>query len=315
MLNRIPGLERPNVFAGSPLDRREILRGDSQKIDEMMRASDTRFICIWKTKPLIRPGEPLRIQWVNGLMALPLIDAGADWVFLGTADGRAHFAVDISSEKDPENSGDFAGMGIFPDLRMSAMSLERGDAAIIAQAKPLIDWHSRRKFCSVCGSLTEMRQAGASRVCTNEACKASHFPRTDPVVIMLAIHGDRCLLGRQKIFPPHMYSALAGFLEPGESLEEAVRREIQEESGVPVGEVRYHSSQPWPFPASLMIGCHAIALDDKIELPGDELEEAVWFERGLIREALLGKHRDRVWMPPPHAIAHQLIRSWAHAED
>jgi NAD+ diphosphatase len=314
MLNHIPVLEPHNVFAGSPLDRCEHLRGDSDKVNQMMRAPGTRFICVWKTRPLIAPGETLRIQWVNGGLALPFVDAGAAWVFLGIAGGTAHFAIDISSEPDPEKAGKFAGLGVFPDLRMSAASLDRGEAAIIAQAKPLIDWHSRRTFCSVCGARTEMRQSGASRVCTNEACKASHFPRTDPVVIMLAISGDRCLLGRQKIFPPHMYSALAGFVEPGESLEEAVRREIQEESGVTVGEVRYHSSQPWPFPASLMIGCHAMALDDTINLPGDELEEAVWFEKGLIREALQGKHRDKVWMPPPHAIAHQLIRSWASVD-
>jgi NAD+ diphosphatase len=156
-----------------------------------------------------------------------------------------------------------------------------------------------------------MRQAGASRVCTNAECNASHFPRTDPVVIMLAIHGDRCLLGRQPIFPPKMYSALAGFMEPGESLEEAVRREIQEEAGVPVGDVRYHSSQPWPFPASLMIGCHAVALDDKVALPGDELEEAVWFDKGFIREVLAGPRARELRLPPPHAIAHQLIRCWA----
>jgi NAD+ diphosphatase len=314
MLDRIPALDGHNVFAGSPLDRCENLRGDSQKIDALMRAPGTRFICLWRSKPMIAAGETLRIQWVNGALALPVIDAGAAWAFLGTADGIAHFAVDISAEPDPEKGGRFAHLGVFPDLRMSAATLDRGDAAIIAQAKPLIDWHGRRTYCSVCGSLTEMRQAGASRVCTNEACKASHFPRTDPVVIMLAIHGDRCLLGRQAMFPPKMYSALAGFMEPGESLEEAVRREIQEESGVPVGDVRYHSSQPWPFPASLMIGCHAVALDDRIELPGDELEEARWFDKGFIREVLAGPRAAELRLPPPHAIAHQLIKSWASVD-
>ncbi|MGE0668562.1 MAG: NAD(+) diphosphatase [Sphingomonadales bacterium] len=314
MLNNIPVLEPHNVFAGSPLDRCEHLRGDADKVAAMMRAPGARFVCLWKSKPMIAAGETLRIQWVNGGLALPLIEAGAVWVFLGTAENVPHFALDISSEPDPEQGGKFANLGIFPDLRMSAATLDRGDAAIIAQAKPLIDWHSRRTYCSVCGSLTEMRQSGASRVCTNDTCKASHFPRTDPVVIMLAIHGDRCLLGRQPIFPPKMYSALAGFMEPGESLEEAVRREIQEEAGVPVGDVRYHSSQPWPFPASLMIGCHAVALDDKVDLPGDELEEATWFDKGFIREVLAGPRRDQLRLPPPHAIAHQLIRSWASVD-
>jgi NAD+ diphosphatase len=311
MLNRIPALEGHNVFAGSPLDRCEHLRGDSEKIDSMMRAPGTRFICLWKARPMIADGEMLRIQWVNGDLALPLIDGGAAWAFLGTAEGTAHFAVDISGEPDPEQGGKFAGLGVFPDLRMSASMLDRGDAAIIAQAKPLIDWHGRRTFCSVCGSLTRMRQSGASRICTNPDCNASHFPRTDPVVIMLAIHDDRCLLGRQAMFPPGMYSALAGFVEPGESLEEAVRREIDEESGVQVGEVRYHSSQPWPFPASLMIGCHALATDDAIDISGDELEEARWFDKGFIREVLAGPRRDELRLPPPHAIAHQLIKSWA----
>lgn len=312
MLDRIPGLDGHNVFAGSPLDRCENLRGDSERVDAMMRALGARFVCLWKSKPMIAAGETLRIQWVNGALALPLIEAGAAWVFLGTADGIGHFALDISSEPDPEKGGRFAGLGIFPDLRMSAATLERGDAAIIAQAKPLIDWHSRRTYCSNCGSLTVMRQSGASRVCTNESCKASHFPRTDPVVIMLATHGDHCLVGRGKQFPRGMFSALAGFIEPGETIEEAVRRELMEEVGLKTGAVTYRANQPWPFPSSLMIGCFAEAESREFHVDENEIVEARWLSRDTARQLIAnGGPVDGLWVPPAIAIAHHLIKMFA----
>ena len=283
----------PLAYVLNPLDRRANDRTDAAWIAAQRDRPDARLIGIAGDSVLMR----------GAALATENHDLEAPAFFLGLDDGgRPWFARRI-----PETEG-------LRDMRSLAMeeALPPAELGILAQARSMIAWHERRTFCSNCAARLETADAGYRRHCPQ--CGMDHFPRTDPVVIMLAIHGDRCLLGRQKIFPPHMYSALAGFVEPGESLEEAVRREIQEESGVPVGEVRYHSSQPWPFPASLMIGCHALALDDRIELPGDELEEAVWFEKGLIREALLGKHRDRVWMPPPHAIAHQLIKSWASVD-
>lgn len=314
MLNTIPGPDGPHAFAGNPLDRSEHLRGKPEKIQELLAAPDSLFLPYWQLKPLFEPGESPRLHWVDGATARPFVDQGANWVFLGIRDGRAHFAFDISILETPEREGPFAGQGTFLDALRAAGSLNHEDAGLIAQSKALIDWHSRRGFCSVCGSKTEMRQAGSSRHCTNEDCKAQHFPRTDPVVIMLAVSKGRCLLGRQPFFPPHMFSALAGFIEPGETLEEAVRREVQEEAGVIVGDVHYHSSQPWPFPSSLMIGCICDGIDDRIDVDGDELEEARWFDKELVREALEGKRSDELWVPPPFAIAHQLIRAWVKSD-
>ena len=312
MLDALPGPDGPHAFAGSPLDRAEHLRGEDAAINALMDLPSARFVVLWKLKPLFDGGEAPRVVWVNGQAARPFVDDGANWVFLGLLDRTPYFALDVSSLAEPEQDGPFAGLGTFMDPLRAAATLHPDDMGILAQAKALIDWHSRRTFCSVCGHKTVMRQSGTSRQCTNDACRAQHFPRTDPVVIMLALSEDgrRCLLGRQAMFPPKMYSALAGFIEPGESLEEGVRREILEESGVTVGDVRYHSSQPWPFPMSLMIGCHCIAESEEIDVSGDELEEARWFDKAVVREALAGKQQDELWMPPPFAIAHQLIKAW-----
>ncbi|MDA0338571.1 MAG: NAD(+) diphosphatase [Proteobacteria bacterium] len=314
MLNNLPGPKGPHAFAGNSLNRAEHLRNDDAAILDLMASPAARFIVFWKLKPLFRPGESPRIMWLNGVAARPFIDKGANWVFLGLENDEPHFAVDVSMLNDPEREGPFAGLGTFMDPLRAAAVLDREDMGILAQAKPLIDWHGRRGFCSVCGSPTQMKQSGAARHCINDDCKAQHFPRTDPVVIMLALSGDKCLLGRQAMFPPHMFSALAGFIEPGETLEDAVRREVSEEAGIRVSDVRYHSSQPWPFPMSLMIGCHCIATDESITVDKNELDDAQWFEKSLVREALEGKRPDVLWMPPPFAIAHQLIRSWVDAD-
>ena len=312
MLDSLPAPDGPLAFAANPLDRAEHLRGQDAAIDGLMALPEARFVVFWKLKPLFETGESPRLLWVNGHAARPFIENGANWVFLGLLKREPYFAVDVSALAEPERDGPFAGLGTFLDPLRAAATLSADDMGIIAQAKALIDWHGRRTFCSVCGHHTVMRQSGTSRQCTNSDCRAHHFPRTDPVVIMLALSadGNQCLLGRQSMFPPKMYSALAGFIEPGESLEEGVRREVLEEAGVSVGDVRYHSSQPWPFPMSLMIGCHCVAEDDTIDVSGDELEEARWFDKDLVREALEGKRQDALWMPPPFAIAHQLIKSW-----
>ena len=236
--------------------------------------------------------------------------AGGDTVFLGMHGDVAHFAVEIPENRDPENSGPLAGLGTFADLRQAVAVLDPGEASILAQAKAMVDWHARHRFCSVCGSPSAPRSAGYSRRCTSEACKAEHFPRTDPVVIMLACRGDKALLGRQKIFPPGMYSALAGFVEPGETIEEAVRREVKEEAGIEVGAVRYHSTQPWPFPSSLMIGCIAEATSETIEMDGEELEDARWVDRATLARALAGDRGAGLFVPPSFAIAHMLVKAW-----
>jgi NAD+ diphosphatase len=182
----------------------------------------------------------------------------------------------------------------------------------IAEAKALLHWHARHRFCANCGAATNISDGGWRRDCPQ--CHAQHFPRTDPVVIMLAVAGDRCLMGRQSRFMPGMWSCLAGFVEPGESIEEAARRETLEEAGVVCGRVRYFASQPWPFPSSLMIGCHAEALSDAITVDRDELEDARWFSREETALMLLRKHPDGLTTPPPSAIAHHIIRTWLDDE-
>jgi NAD+ diphosphatase len=191
--------------------------------------------------------------------------------------------------------------------------MRRADAAVLAQARSLIDWHDRHGYCANCGSPTEPREAGYMRACTE--CRAQHFPRTDPVTIMLVLRGDKLLLGRQPRFAPMTFSALAGFVEQGENIEEAVRREVREEVGIRVGEVRYHSSQPWPFPSSLMIGCMAEAEEETIRLDPDELEDARWFSRAEIAEMVENhKAEGKLRMPPPISIAHQLAKAWLRGE-
>ena len=180
--------------------------------------------------------------------------------------------------------------------------------APLAEAKALLGWHARHRFCPNCGAPTNLVQGGWRRDCP--ACKAEHFPRTDPVVIMLPIAGERCVLGRSPRFPKTMWSALAGFIEPGESIEEAVRREVQEEVGVGCSRVTYYASQPWPFPSSLMIGCHAKALTDEIVIDKSEIEEARWFNREELKLMLSRKHPQGLTAPPPIAIAHHLISAF-----
>ena len=181
----------------------------------------------------------------------------------------------------------------------------------LAQGASLLHWNHTHRFCGRCGARTEMRIGGYKRVCTG--CQAEHFPRTDPVAIMLAVQRDRCLLGRSPHFMPNMYSALAGFIEPGETIEQAVRRETLEESGIEIGRVVYHASQPWPFPHTLMIGCFGEATNDEIRFDGDELEDCRWFSRDEVLAILAGEHPDGIGCPPPGAIAHHLIRAWAES--
>jgi NAD+ diphosphatase len=196
------------------------------------------------------------------------------------------------------------------DLRSIAMQglVPQEELGILAMAKSLLDWHRRHRFCANCGAPTAPSQAGFRRDCA--ACGTQHFPRTDPVVIMLIAHGDRCLLGRQPRFPPGMYSCLAGFLEPGETIEDAVRRETFEEAGIRVGAVSYAASQPWPFPSSIMIGCIGEALTEAIVIDREELEEARWFHRDELRLMLDRQHPEGLLAANPIAIAHHLVRGW-----
>jgi NAD+ diphosphatase len=237
----------------------------------------------------------------------------AETVFLGLKDdaGRFGVALDAEATKALKGRPDLA----VTDLRTIAVQglVEPDHLAPLAEAKAMLAWHARHRFCANCGVPTNVSQAGWKRECP--ACKVEHFPRTDPVVIMLAVDGDRCLLGRAGRFVNNMWSCLAGFIEPGESFEEAARRETLEEAGIVCGEVKYFRSQPWPFPMSLMIGCHARAENADITVDRTELEDARWFTRDEVALMFVGQHPEGITIPPPIAIAHHIIRAWVEEGD
>jgi NAD+ diphosphatase len=234
--------------------------------------------------------------------------AGPETVFLGLAGDAPRLAVGVDQEiiEHLKTRNDVK----VTDLRSIAVQglVDAEHLPPLAEAKALLGWHARHRFCPNCGSPTHPVQAGWRRDCP--VCKVQHFPRTDPVVIMLVISGERCVLGRSQRFAPTMWSCLAGFVEPGETIEEAVRREVLEEAGITCGRVKYFASQPWPFPSSLMIGCHAQALSDQIVVDREELEDARWFDRDELAAMLKRQHKDGLTTPPPVAIAHHIIRDF-----
>lgn len=304
-----------NMFSGSPLDRSANNRPDSEWLTNKRIAGDTKFLAMWQLRPLMRVEDPLKIRWLPRQFIEEFVEKGGNEVFLGMENGCAHFAVDISLAGDKKVDAPFKELGKWIDVRSAAASGIATEAAILAQARSMLDWHSRCGFCPSCGVHTKSGDAGYSRKCISEACGATQFPRTDPVVIMLVTEGDNCLLGRQKMFAPLSYSALAGFIEPGESIEEGVRREVIEEAGIRVGNVRYISSQPWPFPSSLMIGCIGDAISKDIKVDPNELEEAKWFTKVEVAKMVENwGDQTKLRMPAPLAIAHQLARAWLRGE-
>jgi NAD+ diphosphatase len=228
-------------------------------------------------------------------------------LFMGLWKDTAVFAVDMEGAPDPTD-GPLNGLGKFADLRQVALLLPASEAAIAATAKGMFEWRRKHRYCAACGEPSLVTDGGWKRSCP--ACRVEHFPRTDPVVIMLPVKGDKCLLGRQAIWPKGMFSALAGFLEPGESIEEACAREVKEEAGLTVIDAVYHSSQPWPFPSQLMIGLIAEVSDDQARPDQTELESVAWLTRAEARAVLAGAH-PTIQAPPPFAIAHSLIKAWA----
>jgi NAD+ diphosphatase len=299
-------MRRSIPFAGSPLDRENLRRRERAWLEAQQKAPESRYLPLWRLELLLKRGDPRELAWAKREFFEDLADV-PEPVLLGTRDGVAHFAVDVSGVEQPDESFGIADVASFEDLRASVAQLPAGDAAIAAQARSLVDWHARHGHCAVCGGHTRSVQGGANRICFD--CQAEHFPRTDPVAISIVTRGDRCLLGRGPGWPETLYSALAGFVEAGEALEEAVRREVFEESSVRVGAVRYVCSQPWPFPSSLMIGCIGEAESEEIEIDAAELADARWFTRDALRAALAGRRGDLA-VPPPFAIAHHLIRAW-----
>ncbi len=299
-------------FSGNPLDRASEKRVDADWVAAKRRDPSSLILPMWRLQPFLLGPENARDRLEAGFLRPGLAESLAPngiCIFLGLEGDNAYFALDISEARDPAGEGPLAGLGHFREMRGASMLLPAKDTAILGQAKALIDWHQRHGFCARCGAPTTSTDAGYKRICSS--CNAEHFPRTDPVVIMLATHGDACLLGRGKQFPRGFYSALAGFIEPGETIEEAVRREIHEEAGVRIGDVRYFTTQPWPFPSSLMIGCFAEAESRDIRLDEIELADARWETRDAVRAVLAGDQDRGFFLPPFIAIAHHLIRTWA----
>ena len=307
----------PHTFAGNPLDRADNTRNDAPEIERLATLPESRFLPLWNLRALVTETSAPRLAWQPMADLKGFAGDTPDLIFLGLEDGSARFAAGGKDDADPAADGPLTGRGIFEEVRPLASRVPAGEAAILAQARALVDWHARHLFCAVCGGATKIGSAGYMRACQNEDCKAQHFPRTDPVVIMLITRGERCLLGRNKRFPTRKrYSTLAGFVEPGESIEEAVRREVFEEAGIVVGSVSYHSSQPWPFPSSLMLGCTGEAESEEITIDPEELQDALWVTRDEMRacfeSADLLSTDSKLEIPPTDAIAHHLIKSWVY---
>lgn len=281
-------------FTGATLDRADAMRLDEPKLAAAKSDPRSRLLALNGLDPLLGPDG--RLAW----KAVGDADPANDLVLLGLDDGVACFAELKYAEAETVNRS----MAVMQLLAR----LPGADAALYAGARSVLDWHYRHLFCARCGASTALFRAGWGRKCAR--CNSEHFPRVDPVVIMLAEFQGRVLVGRQPMFPPKFYSALAGFVEPGESLEEAVRRELAEEAGVQTGEVRYVVSQPWPFPSSLMIGCVAAAGGDAITLDTNELQDAIWVGRDDVAAALAGDRSAPFIAPPPMALANSLLRAW-----
>ena len=283
-------------FTGAGLDRADHLRLDEAALAGLMANGAARLLRLAGLDPVL--DEAGRLHWE------PLGGSGAgETIFLGLYDGVPAFA--------PLVAGAAIGERAWSVFRLLALMSER-DAAIWGAARSLNEWHARHAYCGICGAATASFRAGWGRCCSG--CRAEHCPRVDPVAIMLAEHEGRVLVARQPQYPPGRYSALAGFVEPGESIEEAVRRELFEEAGIAVGAVRYLASQPWPFPGSLMIACLARAESDVLRLDSNELEGAIWVDRDGVAAALAGELDAPFQAPPPFAIANTLLMRWMEFE-
>lgn len=301
-------------FAGNPLDRVSERRRDKEWIAALLAAPDSRVLPLFDLKPAIHDMESPALEWQPLEAWRERIAGGATCIFLGVDDDhRAHFAIDATGADSTSNA---TSKNI--DVRTLAPLVPSGEAAILAEARSLIDWHARHGYCAQCGSPTNVSSAGWTRRCPQ--CRASHYPRSDPVTIMLVVRGERALLGRNKRRPGQRFSCLAGFMEPGETPEECVRREVREESGIKVGQVKYLAAQPWPFPSTLMMGFLAEAISEDITVDPEELAEARWFERDEIREMVARAANgeddpNKISIPQPLAIAHHLCRRWSNRLD
>jgi NAD+ diphosphatase len=296
-------------YTGSLLDRASLVRRDAAWLDARRLDPRTVIIPVWRDRSFVVEGDPPQAALIKGSLSATIIEGADQIVLLGCdGEGTAWFAADLSAD-----SRDAIARIVEPaiplPLRRVGAVLPPADAAVLAYAQGIVHWHRRHRFCGVCGSETESREGGHVRVCLGANCGAEHFPRTDPAVIMLVSShdGEACLLARQARWPRGMYSTLAGFVEPGESLEEAVMREVREETGLRVADVRYRGSQPWPFPSSIMLGFHATAQTQApITFDPNELEHARWFTRAEIAAF------DEIGLrlPSRDSIARRLVVEW-----
>ena len=298
-------------YVDSHIERAAERRADEAAVAALAAEPNARAYVIGGERIVMQKAAPLHDPLFTLAQARALEQA-TETVFLGLADGAARFGVGIAPEAAEalKTRGDLE----VRDLRSIAVQglVAPEHLAPIAEAKAVLHWHLRHRFCSNCGAATLVSNSGWRRDCPQ--CKVQHFPRTDPVVIMLAVAGERCLLGRSPRFMQSMWSCLAGFVEPGETFEDAVRRETLEEAGIACGRVRYFASQPWPFPTSLMIGCHAEAVTQEVVVDRSELEDARWFEREEVIAMLERRHPQGLSTPPSMAIAYHIIRAWVEGE-
>jgi NAD+ diphosphatase len=306
-----------HVYSGNPVDRGETVRRDDEWISDKSKDSTSKFLPLRDLNILVADkgtgGADDGLGWVS---AADLTRLGVDKapIFLGLLDDTAHFTVDISGQEKAVAELSEGNGFRFVDARSVTDILSPADSGIVAQARAQVNWHNVNGFCSICGGETLMGRGGQVRKCSK--CEKENYPRTDPVIIVVVSDGDRCLLGqsrRGRLNRTNTYSALAGFVDQGESIEEAVAREVMEEAGIQVGQVRYHSSQPWPFPSSLMIGCHADAATTEINFDADEMNDVRWFSRDEVASALQGKN-ENLAVPQPIAIAHHLITAWINGD-
>lgn len=305
-MRHVPHHRHPaNPYASGPLDRADCMRADTRAISAALAAPNARLVPVWRGLNLVRFGKTLS-EYMPKAGETDLLALASETVFLGfDRDRIAHFALDLSDHPIPPEIAPDAG---FEDLRKIGPVLEDDPGAVMAYARGLVHWHRRHRFCGVCGSPTQSGKAGHERRCVNPDCNTAHFPRTDPAVIMLVHDGDgRIVLGRQPNWRPGMHSVLAGFVEPGESLEDAVAREVYEEVGLDVTNIDYRSSQPWPFPSSIMLGFVARAVGTDLTPATDEIESARWVSRD---EILTSPENETFHLPSQDSIARRLIHGW-----
>jgi len=290
----------PNVFAGSYLDRAAHLRKDAAFIAAALADPATLLVPVWRARSLVRRGDrSCSAVLIEATHQRRAEVADGDMLLLGRFGGRACFAAEFTGDAAP----DLAPEARFEDLRAASAFLPHDEAGLLAYARAMVLWRQRHRYCGSCGAMARAESAGHVMKCSRPSCGAEHFPRLDPAIIVLVTDGERALLGRQASWPAGRYSTIAGFVEPGESLEDAVAREVLEETGVAVESAEYHSSQPWPFPSSLMIGFTARAPADAVPRADEELEDVRWFSRAQLASGVAG-------LPPPQSVSLRLIEDW-----